>query len=543
MKLPTYITRAIKCGITPNVRDWRKMTVDKMTRAEKVMAFIEAYCKTPEGAQVGEPIKLALFQEVFIYAIYDNPHGTRRAILSIGRKNGKSCLIAALLIVHIVSVESALNSQIIAAALSREQSALIFKLAQKMVMQSEVLSDLIKITPSQKILTGLSKNVEFKAIAKDSSGGSTMGLSPVMILLDESGQIKGAFDDFVNALTTSQGAHENPLFMTISTQSPSDADYLSVIIDDSIISQDKHTVTHVYEADKEHKLTHKLQARYANPALGVFRSEKDLFEQLKRAERLPSEEAKSRNLLLNQRIALEALFLSPNVWMKNNSKPDLGEFVGRKVILGLDLSKRNDLTAAVMSCKDDDGLVHTYPFVFCPTNGIEDRSRRDRTPYDTWVRQGHLIPLGGEVMDYDQIATYLDKIIKEMGIEVDFIEFDRWKIEDFQAACKRVGAFTHLDEESWHSVGQGYISMAPRCDCLLNAMIDGRIKHGNHPLLTMAASNAIAVQDPTGAVKLDKSKSTQRIDPIIAMLMSVYPLLDGETEIEVTTIDIEALLG
>ena len=155
MKLPTYITRAIKCGIVPKVRDWRKLTVDKMTRAEKVMAFIEGYCKTPEGAHVGEPIKLALFQEVFIYAIYDNPNKTTRAILSIGRKNGKSALIAALLLVHIVSGESALNSQIIAAALSREQSALIFKLAQKMVMQSEVLSDLIKITPSQKILTGL----------------------------------------------------------------------------------------------------------------------------------------------------------------------------------------------------------------------------------------------------------------------------------------------------------------------------------------------------------------------------------------------------
>ena len=540
MKLPTYISRAIKCGITPKVRNWRKLSVSEMTRAEKVMAFIEAYCKTPEGAQVGKPLKLALFQEVFIYALYDNPHTTTRAILSIGRKNGKSGLIAALLLVHIISTESTLNSQIVAAALSREQSALIFKLAQKMVMQSPILADAIKITPSQKILTGLSRNVEFKAIAKDSSGGSTMGLSPVMILLDESGQIRGAFDDFVNALTTSQGAHENPIFITISTQSASDADYLSVMIDDSILSQDKHTVCHVYEADKDKKLTNKLQAKYANPALGIFRSEKDLFEQLKRAERLPSEEAKSRNLLLNQRIALESLFLSPNVWMKNNSTPDMGEFVGRKVILGLDLSKRNDLTAATLSCKDDNGFIHVIPFVFCPSRGIEDRSRRDRTPYNTWVNQGHLIPLGGDVMDYDQIATYLDRTIKEMDITVDFIEFDRWKIEDFQSACKRVGAFQGSE---WHSVGQGFMSMGPRCDCLLNAMIDAKVKHGNHPLLTMAASNAIAVQDPTGAIKLDKSKSTQRIDPLIAMLMSVYPLLDGESEDESQIIDIEALIA
>ena len=66
-----------------------------MTRGEKVIAFIEAYCKTPEGAKVGAPLKLADFQKEFITDIYDNPHGTRRAILGIARKNGKSALIAA----------------------------------------------------------------------------------------------------------------------------------------------------------------------------------------------------------------------------------------------------------------------------------------------------------------------------------------------------------------------------------------------------------------------------------------------------------------
>ena len=59
-------------------------------------------------------------------------------------------------------------------------------------------------------------------------------------------------------------------------------------------------------------------------------------------------------------------------------------------------------------------------------------------------------------------------------------------------------------------------------------MLEGKIRHGGHSLLTMAASNAIAVSDPAGSVKLDKSKSTLRIDPLIAMLQAVYPLLDGD---------------
>ena len=63
-----------------------------MTRGEKIVAFIEAYCKIPEGAQVGQPMKLMKFQKQFILDVYDNPHGTSRAYLSVAKKNGKSAL-------------------------------------------------------------------------------------------------------------------------------------------------------------------------------------------------------------------------------------------------------------------------------------------------------------------------------------------------------------------------------------------------------------------------------------------------------------------
>ena len=66
-----------------------------MTRGEKVCAFIEAYCKIPEGAQVGQPIKLMKFQKQFILDVYDNPHSTTSLLLCVTIKNGKSVLIAA----------------------------------------------------------------------------------------------------------------------------------------------------------------------------------------------------------------------------------------------------------------------------------------------------------------------------------------------------------------------------------------------------------------------------------------------------------------
>jgi len=61
-----------------------------MTRGEKVCAFIEQYCLIPEGAQVGQPIKLMNFQKQFILDVYDNPHGTRRAYLSVASATATS---------------------------------------------------------------------------------------------------------------------------------------------------------------------------------------------------------------------------------------------------------------------------------------------------------------------------------------------------------------------------------------------------------------------------------------------------------------------
>ena len=58
-----------------------------MTRGERIIAFIEQFCPVPEGKNVGQPIKLMAFQRKFILDIYDNPKGTSRAYLSVGRKN------------------------------------------------------------------------------------------------------------------------------------------------------------------------------------------------------------------------------------------------------------------------------------------------------------------------------------------------------------------------------------------------------------------------------------------------------------------------
>jgi len=495
----------------------------KLSRGERVMAFMERYLKVPEGQLVGQPLHLEPFQEVFIRAVYDNPATTRRAYLSLGRKNGKTSLIAGMVLAHIIGPEARQNASIVSGAMSRDQAALVYSQASRMVMQSEQLTELVRTVPSAKRLVGLTRAAEYRALSADAS--TAHGLSPILVILDEVGQVRGSRSDFVDALTTSQGAHESPLLVAISTSAPSDADMFSLWCDDAERSNDPHTVCHVYRADADCDLLDRTQWRKANPALGCFRVEADLAQQLEQAARIPSQEAKARNLLLNQRVAQTSLWLAPGIWKSNSAAPDLDVFRDHPVALGLDLSARQDLTAAVIAARDDMDVVHLLPFVFTPQEGLESRAMRDRAPYDAWVRSGDLIAVPGQTIDYPFVAGWLRRQLDEMRIDITSIQFDRWRWEAFKVACEAVGFAVGAE---FVPVGQGFRDISPRMEAFESLLLAGRIRHGGHPLLTMAASNTIAVQDPAGNRKMDKSKSTQRIDPLVAAVMAVYAVSEGE---------------
>jgi phage terminase large subunit-like protein len=444
--------------------------------------------------------------------------------MAVARKNGKSALIAGLLLAHICGPEARQNAQIVSGAMSRDQAALVFALAVKMIQLDERLEAVTRIIPSGKKIMGLSKNVEYRALAAD--GTTAHGLSPVLAILDEVGQIKGSMSPFVEAILTSQGAHEDPLQIFISTQASNDADFLSQMIDDAERSGDPKTVLRLYCADADCELLDKEQWAKANPALGLFRSEADLEEQLKQAERLPSMEASARNLLLNQRIALESVWLAPKPWKECAGSPSWSVFREHGVTVGLDLSLRTDLTAAVIASADEEGIVHIHPYVFAPMRGMEDRAQRDRAPYMDWVRDGYMVAVPGSSVDYDFVSEYLRNELDDQGVEVTKVAFDRWRIDIFKKAAEDCGAFSFAE---WLSIGQGYKDMSPRLEAFEALLLAGKIRHGGHPLLNMAAANAIAVQDPAGAKKLDKSKASLRIDPLVAAVMAVFEVSESDS--------------
>lgn len=479
------------------------------TRGERVIRFIEAFCRVPEGSKVGQPLVLDDFQKRFILEVYDNPHGTNTAILSMARKNGKTAIIAALVLVHVAGPEALQNSVVLSGARSRKQAALVFRLAAKMVGLNPKLSALVQVKDSQKKLVGLSKNVEYEAIAAEAT--TQIGDSPVVAILDELGQVKGPQDDFVDAITTSQGAYDNPLLFVISTQAPTDGDMLSIWIDDARDSGDPHTVCHVYAAPADADLMDREAWAAANPAMGKFRSEADVRRQAEKAVRMPTAENTFRNLYLNQRVQRQSPFVSPSVWKQNGGEVVIPERA--EVFAALDLSQTLDFTSLTVVHRDPEGLVHWLSYFWTPADTLADRAKQDRAPYETWVRSGHVRAVPGKAVDYDVVARDMDEILRPFALVN--VAFDRWRMPTFEKACEHVGVTFPLVE-----FGQGFQSMSPAIDAVERLLIEGRVRHGMHPALTSCASNAVVVKDPAGNRKLDKAKSTGRIDGVVSAVMA-----------------------
>lgn len=488
-----------------------------MTRAERVIAFIERYCRTPEGSKVGQPLRLADFQKKFIRDIYDNPAGTRRAYLAVSRKNGKSGLCAGILLAHLVGPEAKQNSQIVSGARSRDQAALIFALASKMIQLNPELAALVRIVPSSKRLIGLAKNVEYRALAAE--GSTAHGLSPVLAILDEVGQVRGPQDDFIDAITTAQGAYDDPLLIAISTQAATDADLFSIWLDGAAASKDPRIVSHVYAAPEGCELDDEDAWKAANPALDLFRSRADLEEQAARAKEMPSSRNTFINLCLNGRINTFSPLIAKDEWFACEGDATIAP--GEKVYLALDLSSVDDLTALVMVSADDADRVQ--PFIWKPEDVLERHGTRDQVDYRVWRDAGQLLTTPGRTIDPAVIAA---KIADLMATQTVLgLAYDRWRIDALVKELDRIGVETHKGDDGsglklvdW---GQGYASMAPAIDAFERSVLERRLIHPGNPVLTWNVANAVVTQDAASNRKLDKAKARFRIDGAVALAMAL----------------------
>src|SRR5690606_7151748 len=186
----------------------RKAVPEQKTRGDRNIEWIERFCRIPEGKDVGKPTVLRDWQRAELRKIYDNPAGTRRAILSFGRKNAKTTLSAFLLLLHLCGPEARANSQLFSAAQSRDQASILFALAAKTVRMSPELNSVVTVRDTAKQLFCEALGTLYRALSAEAS--TAYGLSPVFSVHDELGQVRGPCSELYEALETATGAQDSP---------------------------------------------------------------------------------------------------------------------------------------------------------------------------------------------------------------------------------------------------------------------------------------------------------------------------------------------
>lgn len=502
-----------------------------LTRAERNIAWIEKHCVVPEGKDVGKPVKLRPFQVELLEGIYNTP--TRRAIFSVGRKNAKTATAAMLNLLHLCGPEARVNSSLYSSALSRDQAAIIYNLSAKMVRLSPTLRDFVTTRDTVKELYCAELGTQYKALSADAS--TNLGQSPIFIIHDELGQVKGPMHFLYEALETATGAQEAPLSLVISTQAATDADLLSVLIDDALEGHDPETKLFLHTADPEADPFDEETVRQANPAFGDFQNAKETMAMAEAARRMPSREAHYRNLILNQRVEASNPFVTKTVWDLNGSAL-VGR--GRKGLYGgLDLSEVNDLTALVLYDPDTGDVEPTF---WLPEDGLAERSRQDRVPYDIWHDQGFLTTTPGKSVDYKHVAQLIADLFEARDIRK--IAFDRWRMRHLRPWLIEAGLSDGFIDDHFVDFGQGFQSMGPALNTLEGLLLNSKLKHAGHPVLTMCAANAIAKMNEAGDRKLDKAKSRGRIDGMVSLAMACAIASEDSHEKPVYPVELEAIL-
>lgn len=445
----------------------------------------------------------------------------RHAILSIARKNGKTFLIAALVLVHLHGPESIENGEIYSAANDRKQAAQVFKMAVQMVRADPELASELKVVDSTKRITCPANNSFYEAISAEV--GTKHGLNPSVVIYDELAQSKSR--DLYDVLDTSQAARREPLFVVISTQSNDPEHILSKLVDDGLGARDPTIVCRLFAVpDDCPDVFNPAIWRKANPALGDFRSLSEMRSAADKAQRMPSNEPKFRNLYLNQRVSPQSALISRVEWMACAGAAQLTD--GEAVYLGLDLSSTTDLTALVMVSAENGSRVR--PFFWKPEPFLRDHSDRDfgggNARYVEWAATGDLLTTPGRSVDKAAVARKVAELSARYCVLG--VAYDRWRIGDLLREFDGIGLEAHADGEKGSGLrlvpwGQGFRDMAGAVDALETAVLERHLEHPGNPVLTWNMANAVGVMDPAGARKIDKSKARFRIDGAVALAMAL----------------------
>lgn len=479
-------------------------------------------CRHYKGDFAGKAIEPELWQcfiQGSVFGWVDKKTGKRRfkeVYEQIAKKNGKST-DAATTALYCMTVDGEPGAEVYSAATTRQQARIIFKTAQEMIRQSPSL---------RAMYNSLTNNINVPATSSkfepvSSEANSLDGLDIYCALIDELHAHKTR--EVYDIIKGGTAARSQPIIWVVTTAGynlngicKERYDYAVKVLEGS--TDDDTLFAYIAQIDPDDDPFDEKVWIKANPNLGVSVKIDDIKRKAKEAAELPS--AYNMFLCKHMNIWVNAL----NAWMNMEKWNASGK--GKFPILknkpcwvGVDLSKKIDLTSAVAVFPLKNGYYAAVHHSFMPEDSISEKERIDKVPYAAWIREGYITAIPGEVIDQSWIEEWiLNNWCRKYKVQE--INYDPWSASEFAQ---------HLEAEGLTcvEVRQGYATLSEPTKELEKLVYSGKLIHFDDPVLRWSISNVIVTTDPAGNIKPNKDKSPNKIDPIAALITALSRAMFG----------------
>ena len=497
-------------------------------RANRPIEFIERFCRHSKGEWAGQPVRLALFQKAFIQALFGFVHketGLRRyreAFFLVGRKNGKSTLLAGLALYMLIA-DGEGGAEVYSTATKYAQARLLFDEAHNMVKQSPDLSKHMKkrktdlyYAPSMSKLQPLSRNSD-----------SLDGLNAFFVIMDELHGVKDR--NLYEVMRQSQAARRQPLLVMITTAGTvrecifDDMYNHACAVADGAI-QDPAFLPILYELDKRDEWTNPAAWIKANPALGAVKKMDDLTAKVERAKQNPNDLSGVLCKEFNIRETVKTAWLSFDA-INNEDTFNLDDFRGAYCIGGADLSITTDLTcASLLFMKRGDNKKYIVQMYWLPAEKLQERVTQDKIPYDKWFERGFLRLCDGNSINYSDVTAWFVETVRAYDLFPAWVYYDSYSARYF---------VEEMQMQGFNMVRciQGAKTLSLPMQMLGADLQAHRVIYNNNPILKWCLTNTGVQTDRNGNIVPIKNQSPrQRIDGASALLDCYVGLYEHYTE-------------
>ena len=488
-------------------------------KANKSIKYIENFCHHHEGDLAPNLIELELWEKAdlsIIFGIVDK-NGMRqfREVLWImGRKNGKT-LLASAIASYMAFLDGEYGARIYFVAPKLDQARLCYDAFFQMVKVEPELNALAKKRRTDVYIESTNTSIQplpFNAKKTD-------GLNPHLVVCDELAAWQG--DQGLKqyeVLKSSLGARKQPMILSIST-----ANYVEGVYDELVkrgtavlmgTSKETRLAPFIYQIDDVTKWNDINELKKSMPNLNVSVSVDYMLEEIAIAEGSLSKKAEFLTKYCNIKQNSAIAWLNAEDIEECYGKAlDLNDFKGCYAVMGIDLSRTTDLTAAVLLIERN-GKIHTFARFYLPANKIEEATQRDGIPYQSYVQRGFLYPSGENFIDYQDVFAWARELIEKYKIYVLQVGYDRYSSQYLIQDMKNYGF--HCDD-----VFQGE-NLTPVIRETEGLIKDRKINIGNNDLLKLHFYNsALKINSETERMKLIKIETRSHIDGMAAFLCAM----------------------